>query len=67
MLFPNLRVYVCLSRGLFTFFQQCDKLQDNYNVVLSLQEQLARMQQVGSLFTARYQLDPAAGGGGGGG
>ncbi|KAJ7394175.1 hypothetical protein OS493_003855 [Desmophyllum pertusum] len=25
--------------------KQCDKLQDNYNVVLSLQEQLARMQQ----------------------
>lgn len=25
--------------------KQCDKLQDNFNVVLSLQEQLARMQQ----------------------
>lgn len=31
----------------FVCFQQCDKLQDNFNVVLSLQEQLARMQQVG--------------------
>ena len=39
-----------LSRGRFSFFQQCDKLQDNYNVVLSLQEQLARMQQVGPSF-----------------
>ena len=39
---------VCLTlRSFLICFQQCDKLQDNFNVVLSLQEQLARMQQVG--------------------
>ena len=48
-----------LSRGRFSFFQQCDKLQDNYNVVLSLQEQLARMQQVGASFGVLISHDIA--------
>lgn len=46
-----------LSRGLFSFFQQCDKLQDNYNVVLSLQEQLARMQQVDPRSFGVYRME----------